>query len=194
MAAVTKFRKILLPNKFLGYSDTDTNIDHPPEIKMSELNVPNFGELLSPYIEKVPPAAIPNFLALLERGAAQRYRDWADQLPTFSKGLLACSASEDKIADIIESLFLIDDELTAEVQAPLPEARDTYYNVFKNLSLADQLGIQADAELQGAEAWRVMISDDIPDEINRGLKQCMVLEEESSAYLYSILDDVRQLG
>ena len=89
---------------------------------------------------------------------------------------------------------MIDDALTTEIQGPLPEARDAYYNVFDGLSLADQLGIQADAELQGAEAWRVMISDDIPDEINQGLKQCMALEQESSAYLYSILDDVRQLG
>ena len=161
---------------------------------MSNLAVPNFGELLSPYIGKVSPSAMPNFLALLERGAAQRYREWAEQLPAFSNGLLACSASEDKIADIIESLFLIDDALTTEIQGPLPEARAAYYNVFDGLSLADQLGIQADAELQGAEGWRVMISDDIPDEINQGLKQCMALEQESSAYLYSILDDVRQLG
>lgn len=156
--------------------------------------VPNFGEILSPYISKVPEAAVPNFLALLERGAAERYRKWADQLPAFSEGLLACSASEDKIADIIESLFLIDDQLTAEIQIPLPEARDVYYNVFEGLSLADQLGIQADAELQGAEAWRVMLSEENPDAINQGLQQCMELEQASSAYLYSIIDGVQKLG
>ena len=113
---------------------------------MSNLAVPNFGELLSPYIDKVPPSGMPNFLALLERGAAQRYREWAKKLPAFSEGLLVCSASEDKIADIIESLFLIDEALATEIQGPLPEARDAYFNVFDGLSLADQLGIQADAE------------------------------------------------
>ena len=156
--------------------------------------VPNFGEILSPYISKVPEAALPNFLALLERGAAERYRKWADQLPAFSEGLLACAASEDKIADIIESLFLIDDQLTAEIQIPLPDARDVYYNVFEGMPLADQLGIQADAELQGSEAWRVMLSDENPDLVNQGLQQCMELEQASSAYLYSIIDSVRESG
>lgn len=159
---------------------------------MSELNVPNFGELLSPYISKVPTNAIPNFLALLERGAAERYRRWAEELPQFSEGLLECSAREDKIADIVESMFLIDEDLATEIQAPLPGAKETYYNVFEGLSLDDQLGIQADAELQGAEAWRNMLSDDLPDVINAGLKECMALEKESSAFLYSILDEVKR--
>jgi hypothetical protein len=107
--------------------------------------------------------------------------------------VLECSASEDKIADIIESLFLIDDQLKSEIQVPLPEARDVYYSVFNGLPLADQLSIQADAELQGAEAWRVMVSDDNPEVINQGLKQCMMLEKASSAYLYSIINDVRAM-
>ena len=89
---------------------------------------------------------------------------------------------------------MIDDQLTAEIQIPLPEARDVYYNVFEGLSLADQLGIQADAELQGAEAWRVMLSEENPDAINQGLQQCMELEQASSAYLYSIIDGVQKLG
>lgn len=161
---------------------------------MSDVNVPDFGEILSPYIGKVPPEAVPNFLALLERGAAERYRSWAEELPAFKDGLLKCSASEDKIADIIQSLFLISDELNAEIELPLPGARETYYNVFEGLPIADQLAIQADAELQGAEAWRNMLSDDNPDAINQGLQQCMELEKESSAYLYSILDDVRKAG
>lgn len=161
---------------------------------MTAVTIPNFGELLSPQISQVPENAIPNFLALLERGAAERYRRWAEQLPAFSAGLMACSESEDKIADIIESLFLIDADLAEEIQGPLPKARDIYFNVFEGIPLVDQLAIQADAELQGAEAWRAMLSDDLPAEINQGLKDCMVLERASSDYLYSILDDVRKMG
>lgn len=158
---------------------------------MTNPTVPNFGEILSPFIGQVPQHAVPNFLALLERGAAQRYRDWAEQLPKFRDGLLVCSASEDKIADIVESIFPIDPALAAEIQAPLPAAKETYYGVFEGLSLADQLAIQADAELQGAEAWRNMLSDDNPVELQQGLEQCMTLEQESSAYLYSILEEVK---
>lgn len=161
---------------------------------MSEVNVPNFGELLAPFISKVPEHAIPNFLALLERGAAQRYYSWAEELPAFKEGLMSCGRSEDKIADIVEGMFPIDDSLAEEIKAPLPEARDTYYKVFESFSLADQLAIQADAELQGAEAWRAMLSDDNPVQLNEGLRQCMALEQASSKYLYSIIDAVRAAG
>ncbi|MFK8020576.1 MAG: hypothetical protein AB8B86_12455 [Pseudomonadales bacterium] len=158
---------------------------------MSQLQVPNFGELLAPFISSVPAQAMPNFLALLERGAAQRYRHWAEKLPEFREGLTACADSEDEIANIVERVFPIDPALTDELQAPLPAARETYYEAFAGLSLADQLGIQADAELQGAEAWRAMLSDDNSEELQAGLMKCITLEQESSAYLYSIIDAVK---
>jgi hypothetical protein len=154
---------------------------------MNQAVAPNFGELLAPFIGAVPEHAVPNFLALLERGAAQRYRDWAEQLPAHAAGLTACSAREDEIADIVEGLFPIESSLQDALQAPLPAARDTYYQVFSGLSLADQLAIQADAELQGAAAWRAMLTEEVPDALRAGLERCSSLEEESSAYLRSIL-------
>lgn len=160
---------------------------------MTNVQVPNFGELLAPYIDAVPESAVPNFLALLERGAAQRYRTWAEQLPEFAAGLTQCADSEDKIADIVESLFPIDATLAEDIKQPLPAARNTYYQVFERLSLADQLAVQADAELQGANAWQAMLSDELPAQVRDGLQQCIELERASSAYLYSIIDQVRAL-
>lgn len=158
---------------------------------MDKVDVPEFGALLAPFIGSVPEQAVPNFLALLERGAAQRYRYWAEHLPEFAEGLNKCGDSEDKIADIVESVFPIDSDLAEQIKQPLPEARDTYYSVFEPLSLADQLAVQAAAELQGANAWRAMLNDDTPAAIREGLEQCIILEEASSAHLYSILDAVR---
>ena len=155
---------------------------------MNQAVVPNFGELLAPFIGAVPEHAVPNFLALLERGAAQRYRDWAQQLPAHAEGLNACAAREDEIADIVEGLFPIDPELQASIQEPLPAARDTYYDVFAGLTLAGQLAIQADAELQGAAAWRGMLEDTVPDAVRAGLERCSSLEEERSAYLRQLLE------
>ncbi len=66
---------------------------------MSEPDIPAFGALLAPYISQVPPEATPRFLALLERGAAARYREWAAMLPEHGDVLLSCAASEDEIAD-----------------------------------------------------------------------------------------------
>lgn len=154
---------------------------------MSELQVPNFGELLAPYIGQVPEAQVPNFLALLERGAAERYRMWAAELPEHAEGLLMCSQREDEIADTVEGLFPIDEELQAEIAQPLPAARDTYYAVFASLDLHDQLAVQANAERQGAAAWRAML-DSIDDAHMRArLEHCSLLEEASAAYLDSIL-------
>lgn len=154
---------------------------------MPEVNVPNFGELLSPFISAVPEQAVPNFLALLERGAAQRYRDWAEQLPEFREGLLKCADSEDEIANIVERIFPIPNELAEQIKAPLPDARDTYYKVFEPFTVTEQLAIQADAELQGSRAWEAMLSDDLPIEVSEGLQTCMKLEQASSAYLYSVI-------
>ena len=161
---------------------------------MNKSDTPDFAALLAPFIGAVPGEALPNFLALLERGAAQRYREWAKQLPDYREGLSRCAASEDQIADIVEGLFPIDDALTRAIHEPLPAARDTYYEVFEHLSLADQLAIQADAELQGAAAWRGMLSDELSAEVREGLERCCELEEASSAYLYSILYAVRGAG
>lgn len=158
---------------------------------MQDLFVPNFGELLGPYIKSVPDHAKPNFLALLERGAAQRYRYWAKQLPTHQEGLNQCADREDQIADIIESLFPIDKDLAEMIKAPLPSAQEEYYGVFQQLSLPDQLEVQADAELQGAEAWRAMLNDELATGTRDGLERCISLEQTSSKYLYSILPSVR---
>ncbi len=161
---------------------------------MSQPDIPDFAQLLAPFIGAVPQEAVPNFLALLERGAAQRYREWAAQLPDYREGLGRCAASEDRIADIVEGLFPIDDERAALIREPLPAARDAYYEVFEHLPLADQLHIQAEAELQGAAAWRGMLAGELPAAVREGLERCAGLEEASSAYLYSILDAVRAAG
>lgn len=150
---------------------------------MSQLEIPNFGELLAPFINQVPEAQVPNFLAMLERGAAERYRAWAHDIPEHSEGLLMCAQREDEIAETVDGLFPIDDNTRDKVAEPLPAARDTYYAVFANLDLHDQLAIQADAERQGAAAWRGMLEDAADPEVRARLEHCALLEEASAAYL-----------
>ena len=88
---------------------------------MTALEIPRFGELLSPFISKVPDGTRPLFLALLERGAANRYRVWAEQLPAHAAVLLECAESEDEIASRIEGAFALDESLRDELLAPLPQ-------------------------------------------------------------------------
>ena len=72
-------------------------------------DTPNFPELLGPHIAAVPATAVPNFLARLERGAAQCYREWAPHYEGEGRAvILACAAREDEIADRVDRLFPVD--------------------------------------------------------------------------------------
>ena len=147
---------------------------------MTELEIPRFGALLAPYISQVPPETVPRFLALLERGAADRYRHWAALLPQHAEVLLACAASEDEIADRIEAAFTLEPSLRDAVNAPLSGALDTYVAVFGDFALWDQLRIQANAERQGAQAWRGIASRIEDATVLDALARCSALEEASA--------------
>ena len=155
---------------------------------MSNVKAPNFAVLLGPFIAEVPEDGRPRFLALLERGAAERYRGWARELPEHAEMLLACAAREDEIADRVEKLYPIAAALEKEIAQPLPRARDAYFGVFADLSIRDQLAIQASAERQGAAAWRGLASQH-PDPASREeLERCALLEETSANQLDALPD------
>lgn len=147
---------------------------------MSELQIPRFGALLAPYIGQVPAEAMPRFLALLERGAADRYRHWAGLLPAHADELLQCAASEDEIADRVDAVFALRAGDVEALHAPLPAAKQAYVAVFEGLDLWDQLRIQADAERQGAQAWRTIAARATDAGVVAELAACSALEEASA--------------
>jgi hypothetical protein len=155
---------------------------------MSDVRAPNFGELLAPYLSSVPPEAMPRFLALLERGAAERYRHWAALLPEHHDVLASCAASEDEIADRIDAAFDLRSEHLPLIEAPLPAATATYYEVFDRLDVWDQLRIQADAERQGARAWRNIATRTDDPSLITALERCASLEEASAACLDTLIE------
>lgn len=156
---------------------------------MSEPEFPNFASLLRPYIEAVAEPARPRFLARLERGAAERYRLWAAEAPGAASGLLGCARREDEIAERVERLFPADAAQLGEIEAALPGARDTYYGVFADLAPREQLRIQANAERQGAAAWRLLASQQSDAGVRDELLACAGLEEESALFLEKLLGD-----
>ncbi len=121
---------------------------------MSEITIPNFGELLAEHLGAVPAEAYPYLLSQLERTAAARYREWAEQVPDHQAGILACAAREDDIADRVEALFPPSDEHRALVADIIPKAKSTYYAAFEPYTAVEQMTIQANAERQGANAWQ----------------------------------------
>lgn len=152
---------------------------------------PDFASLLAPYISSVPEDAIPAFLAMLERTAADRYRRWAGELPQHAEGLLQCAAREDEIADAVEGIYpATTDAQRRAMDSALAPAKAAYYEVFANLGTHDQLAIQANAERQGAAAWRNMIPDEPDQSIAAVLERCARTEEASADYLDALLSSI----
>ena len=152
---------------------------------MSEVEIPNFGELLAEFLGGVPDEAFPYLLSQLERTAADRYRVWADQVPAHREGLLKCAAAEDEIADRAEAMFPPSDEGRTLVAGVIPDAKAVYYSAFEQYTPVEQMFIQANAERQGAGAWQALKMA-YPDHAE-GLDAMSVLELSSADYLDELL-------
>ncbi len=157
---------------------------------MSNVEIPNFGELLAEHLGGVPPEAYPYLLSQLERTAADRYRGWADAVPEHREGLLACAASEDEIADRVEAMFPPSDEHRALVASIIPKAKETYYSVFENYTPIEQMFIQANAERQGANAWQNMKA--AYPEKTAEMDQLSAIELTSADYLDELLPSLQE--
>lgn len=154
---------------------------------MSEIETPDFNLLLGPVVQKLPVACQPAFLAALERGAAERYREWARAEPELAAPLLACAEREEEIAKRAEALFPVDEAGRSGIEAALPEARRSYQEVFEGHALPDQWRLQAAAERTGAEAWRAFAAQQDDDAVVQTLLACAGLEEESARQLDALV-------
>lgn len=150
--------------------------------------VPSFAELLAPVIGPVPSEGTPALLSGLERAAAERYRGWAKALPEHAETLLACARREDEIAESVAGLFPIDAATQEAVHEALPEAIKLYYEVFAPHPVEDQLHLQAEAELQGAQAWAGIAAGVEDPSVKATLARCSELEEESSQAVKVLLE------
>ena len=156
---------------------------------MSEIEIPNFGELLAEHLGAVPPEAYPYLLSQLERTAAARYRGWAEEVPAHSEGLMACAAREDEIADRVEAMFPPSEEHRVLVDGIIPNAKATYYGAFEPYTAVEQMTIQANAERQGANAWQNLKAA-YPD-MGQALDALSSIELESADYLDDVLPGLR---
>ena len=151
------------------------------------VEVPQFGALLRSHISSVSDAARPAFLAGLERSAAARYRTWAEAAPEHADALLGCARREDEIADLVAELFPVSANDQAAVDEALPAAIAVYYEVFAPYGVEEQLFLQSEAELQGAQAWVQMATAVTDPAACETLARCTALEEESSHVVKDLL-------
>jgi hypothetical protein len=155
---------------------------------MANVQIPNFGEILAPFLGDVPSAALPYLLSQLERAAAERYRAWAEALPAHARGIGECADREDDIAERVETLFPPTEEHRAMVDGLMPAAKAAYYAVFEGYSPIEQMTIQEDAERQGAGAWQGMKAA-YPDQA-AALDALSETELASADYLETLLSEL----
>lgn len=154
------------------------------------VTIPNFGELLASHIAKLPPESIPGLLARLERSAGERYREWASELEPHRDGLLACADREDDIANRVDTLFPIREEHQHLVDEIVPLAIETFLGVYSGLSSIQQITIQANAERQGASAWRGLV--EAYPQFAGDLESLAKTEESNADYLDALLVNSQQ--
>ena len=141
---------------------------------------------LRPIVDALPePAQLP-FIAALERGAAGRYRGWAEQArdPELAAGLRACAEREEEIARRVEALAGRSAADIPGLEAAWAGVREVAVAAFAGRSFAEQLATQAAAERGGAEVWRELAArPGTPPETRAVLLACAGLEEASAGFV-----------
>ena len=113
-------------------------------------------EAFAPLLPRVAEHEIPMVIAMIERLAALRYRGWAATTddPVERAGMIACALREDEIAEFIESCDPSAVGRIEELNARFPDLNDRYESVMAGRSRVEQLRIQSEGELGGAEYMR----------------------------------------
>ena len=149
---------------------------------------PSVADLLGPVLNGLHPPLRLRFLALLERRAAERYRGWAAAVsdPELADGLGACAEREDEIARLVEGLVPAADDEQATFAALMPGVERATAKLFAG-PLAAQFAAQAAGERASAATWRAAAERRDAPAVRDVLLRCATLEEESAAFLESVL-------
>jgi hypothetical protein len=139
-------------------------------------------------LARVPAEHRPRLIAYAERLAADRYRGWADESADAATrdGLRACAAREEDIAGRVEALFPGAGAIQRELLSTNGDLLEVNRTLFAGRPLRQQFTLQARGERLGAMTWRAL-AEHQPDARDTFLA-CARLEEESAAFLESLLD------
>ncbi len=151
--------------------------------------LPDIGALFAPLLARIAEDQRPLLIALAERMAAQRYRDWAGAASDAGQRdrLLGCAEREEEIARRVEALFSDAAAVQQDMRAKNPELEEVDRSLFAPLPHDDQLALQARGERLGAATWRSLAKQAASENAREVFLGCAKLEEESAAVLESIL-------
>lgn len=153
------------------------------------VELPNIAAILAAVLQRVPRQQQPLLIAFAERLAADRYRGWADLVDDAEKktGLLACAKREENIATLIEGLYPAGRSVQQKLLAANPDLLEVNETLFAPLELEQQFVLQAQGERLGAATWRAFAQHATDSRERDVFLACAPLEEESAAFLETII-------
>jgi hypothetical protein len=157
------------------------------------IELPDVGEVLAPVLQRVAPDQQPLLIALAERLAAQRYRQWATDVAAEPQAaeLRACADREEQIASRIEAGYPDAAAIQRAILAGNPDLEEINRSLFAGRPLVQQFTIQARGERLGAATWRAFARQEENAARRAVLLACAELEESSAVVLENILAGAR---
>jgi len=154
-----------------------------------KFEIPDFDEMLGGLVGSVDAEKGPLLIAMLERVAAGRYRQWAADPDCRAKRseLLACAGREEQIADQIEGLYPNAQLLQKEIMEELPQLAAVEEDLFGGRSIRHQFAILAAGERSGAGVWKRLADAAKSERERKAMLGCVSLEEANAAALDALL-------
>jgi hypothetical protein len=155
---------------------------------VSTPELPNIADLVGPLLQSVAREERPLLIAIAERMAAERYREWAEAVKSDSlrSELRACADREEDIASRVEGLFPDAAATQEKLLANNADLQNVNREIFAGRPLRDQFTIQAQGERVGASTWRAFAEHAEPA-ARRVFLECAELEEASAVVLEAAL-------
>lgn len=141
-----------------------------------------------PLLPLVSPEEVPMVVAIIERIAAGKYREWAEQSDNDIErdGLLACAQREDEISIFIESLQADPQSMIASLRERIPDFEERYDTVMAGLSRMEQWRAQAEGEMGGA-GYMNQFAAAAEGAIAARFESLALLEEANSKFLSHLI-------
>lgn len=156
---------------------------------VQDFEIPNFDEVLGGLLARVTDAHRPLLIAMLERVAAAKYREWG-ALPEFEsdkEAILGCATREEEIADKIEALY--PDALAIEqtITDALPELGQVADNLFGDRTVLHQMAVLSAGERSGGRVWADLAQAEQAENSRDAMASCISLENANADVLDGIL-------
>jgi hypothetical protein len=154
----------------------------------SEAELPDLTAIFAALLQRVPREHQALLIAIAERRAAVRYRDWAAMSePAHRPELLSCAEREEEIARRVEALYPGAAAIQQDILAKNPDLDELNRSLFAGRPLTQQFVMQARGERLGAATWRAFAEHAPNPGARATLLGCAALEEDNATVLERFL-------